>query len=95
MAASKESRKSSPRKTTPPADSSVGKRAGAPRRRTSEQRAAPLTGNARTRFSSDEPRQLIAETAYYKAQRRGFAPGHELEDWVQAEAEVLQRISPA
>ena len=31
---------------------------------------------------------MIAESAYYRAQRRGFAPGHELEDWLQAEAEL-------
>ena len=34
----------------------------------------------------------IAEAAYYRAQRRGFAPGHELDDWVAAEAEVRRRI---
>jgi hypothetical protein len=32
--------------------------------------------------------QLIAEAPYYRAQRRGFVPGHELEDWLAAEAEV-------
>lgn len=26
--------------------------------------------------------------AYYKAQRRNFAPGHDIEDWLDAEAEV-------
>jgi hypothetical protein len=34
----------------------------------------------------------IAEAAYYRAQQRGFAPGHELDDWVAAEAEVRRRI---
>lgn len=29
----------------------------------------------------------IAVAAYYKAQARGFQPGHELEDWLAAEAE--------
>ena len=29
---------------------------------------------------------MIEEAAYYRAERRGFAPGHELEDWLQAEA---------
>ena len=32
--------------------------------------------------------RLIAELAYCKAQQRGFEPGHELEDWLAAEAEV-------
>ncbi|HEY8158601.1 MAG TPA: DUF2934 domain-containing protein [Methylobacter sp.] len=31
----------------------------------------------------------IAELAYYKAESRGFAPGYELEDWLQAEQEFL------
>ena len=31
----------------------------------------------------------IAECAYYKAEKRGFAPGHEMEDWYEAEQEML------
>jgi len=31
----------------------------------------------------------IAEFAYYKAENRGFAPGYELEDWLEAEQEFL------
>lgn len=32
--------------------------------------------------------QMIAEAAYYHAERRGFAPGNEMSDWLQAEADV-------
>lgn len=38
--------------------------------------------------ANDERCRLIAEVAYYRAQARGFAPGHELDDWLQAEAEI-------
>ena len=31
---------------------------------------------------------MVAEAAYYLAQRRGFRPGGELEDWLAAEAEI-------
>ena len=31
----------------------------------------------------------IAELAYYKAERRGFELGHELDDWLEAEREFL------
>jgi hypothetical protein len=31
---------------------------------------------------------MIAEGAYLRAERRGFSPGHEAEDWLAAEAEV-------
>jgi hypothetical protein len=32
--------------------------------------------------------EMIAKAAYYRAERRGFAPGAELEDWLAAEAEI-------
>jgi hypothetical protein len=35
----------------------------------------------------------VAERAYYKAERRGFAPGHELEDWLAAEREVAALLA--
>jgi Protein of unknown function (DUF2934) len=38
---------------------------------------------------------LIAEIAYFRAQSRGFEPGHEEEDWLAAEAEVDRRPSGA
>ena len=33
-------------------------------------------------------RRMTAEAAYFRAERRGFAAGGELADWIQAEAEV-------
>lgn len=35
-----------------------------------------------------ERKLMIAEAAYFRAERHGFTPGHELEDWVAAEHEV-------
>lgn len=32
----------------------------------------------------------VAECAYYKAKARGFEPGHEVEDWLEAETELSQ-----
>jgi Protein of unknown function (DUF2934) len=34
---------------------------------------------------------MIAERAYFKSEQRGFAPGHETEDWLAAEAEIRKR----
>ena len=31
----------------------------------------------------------IAALAYSKAENRGFEPGHELEDWLEAERELI------
>jgi hypothetical protein len=36
---------------------------------------------------------LTAERAYFMAERRGFAPGHELEDWLAAEREVAALLA--
>lgn len=36
---------------------------------------------------------LIAIAAYYRAEKRGFTPGAELQDWFEAEAEIQQRLS--
>lgn len=32
--------------------------------------------------------RMIAEAAYYRAEKRGFAPGADLEDWLAAEREI-------
>jgi len=41
-------------------------------------------------LSGEDRRCLVAEYAYYKAEARGFESGHEVEDWLAAEAEVMQ-----
>ena len=65
--------------------------AKAPRTRTTK--AQPSFGaNARAEVSAEELRKLVSEAAYYRAKQRGFTPGHEEEDWIQAEAEILRRI---
>ncbi|MEO7774167.1 MAG: DUF2934 domain-containing protein [Steroidobacteraceae bacterium] len=36
--------------------------------------------------------RVIAEAAYFKALHRGFASGHELEDWLAAESETRRLL---
>jgi hypothetical protein len=43
-------------------------------------------------ITEDQRRGMIAEAAYLRAERRGFAPGGEHEDWMAAEAEVDQLL---
>jgi len=38
-------------------------------------------------------RAMIAESAYLRAERRGFAPGYEAADWLAAEVEVDTLLS--
>jgi hypothetical protein len=42
--------------------------------------------------SEAELLELISEAAYYRAEKRGFSPGLEHDDWLQAEAEVMARL---
>ncbi|MCX7092526.1 MAG: DUF2934 domain-containing protein [Methylobacter sp.] len=35
----------------------------------------------------------IAEIAFYKAEKRDFKPGHELNDWLEAEREFVEVIT--
>ena len=63
-----------------------GPRSEVPRReRTATAKPAPQRG---MQISADARHTMIAEAAYLRAERRGFAPGHETEDWLAAEIEV-------
>ncbi len=46
-------------------------------------------------LNAQERDRLIAQAAYFRAEKRGFAPGCELQDWIEAEAEVLRLIGGA
>jgi hypothetical protein len=46
-----------------------------------------------TEISAEERLQLIAKAAYFRSERRNFAPGCELDDWLDAETEIKQRLS--
>jgi Protein of unknown function (DUF2934) len=56
--------------------------------RTTESHTAPIEAPRQPadRYAS------IALAAYFRSQHRGFKPGHEMEDWLAAEAEVDQRL---
>ena len=84
MTASKANGPSRARKRAPatPKESEApndGKTASSARRKSSTKPVESFT---------DERRRRIAMAAYYRAERRGFAPGHEVEDWLAAEAEI-------
>jgi hypothetical protein len=37
---------------------------------------------------ADQRHRRISEAAYYRSQRRGFEPGREQDDWLEAEQDV-------
>jgi hypothetical protein len=68
--------------------------AGAVKRRVGKRtRSVQPPGNSIvTRSSANfEPQMreaMIAESAYFRSAHRGFEPGHEIDDWLAAEAEI-------
>ncbi len=51
-----------------------------------------LEGNPEVETMEEQARLMIQEAAYYLAEKRGFSPGHELEDWLRAKKQVLERF---
>jgi hypothetical protein len=50
-------------------------------------------GDGLASLSGDELNAMISRAAYLRAQARGFEPGHEVEDWLTAEAEIRAAMS--
>lgn len=48
----------------------------------------PVTLKPGGDVTPEERWRMVADAAYYRAERRDFAPGYEQEDWLAAEAEV-------
>lgn len=44
-------------------------------------------------FSLEQREAMIRDAAYFHYAQRGYAPGHDLDDWLAAEAEI-ERIAP-
>ncbi len=76
--------------TTPVAKTSAAKaptiKPAAPKRAT-KPKPAPVS-TAPAAVNEDVRRGMIAKSAYLRAEKRGFAPGGEAEDWIAAEKEV-------
>lgn len=62
----------------------------APAKRTTAKKTAPA--GMLLPVSHEERWRMVAEAAYYIAQRRGFVGGDALADWVAAEAEVDAKL---
>ena len=54
--------------------------------------ARPDGAAAASLSEADSRHALIERAAYLRAERRGFATGHELEDWCAAEREIDDQL---
>ena len=55
-------------------------------------KTAPAAGDHR-QLDPKTRHEMIAEAAYYLAEKRGFAPGKELDDWWEAESWIDQYMA--
>jgi len=73
----------------------------APARKAAAPKKAPAVGGAAEPKASAAPAttvhrdEMVRIAAYFRAERRGFAPGYEVADWLEAQAEVDAGVTPA
>jgi hypothetical protein len=58
----------------------------------SEPQSALLPSESPSEVSPELRAAMIQEAAYFKAEKRNFAPGFEAEDWDEAEREVDEKL---
>ena len=46
-------------------------------------------------ISAEERWRMVATAAYHRAEKRGFEPGHEREDWLAAEKQIDAILKPS
>lgn len=73
------------------ADTDVANKEVAPPRAVAVASAAPAPHTLHEKPaapSAEERQRWIATAAYHRAEKRGFAPGYAIQDWLDAEAEI-------
>ena len=56
-------------------------------------KANSLLGSSLAPVTEEMRQAMIAEAAYYIAERRGFGNGHDVEDWLLAETQIDGMLS--
>lgn len=82
----KAARKKATRKKTVAARKAPTRKVAKKTTKPAEQDPSPIT------IAPEERWRMIAIAAYHKAEKRGFAPGNELQDWAEAEKEIDKLI---
>lgn len=87
-----ETRKPARKSRAAAAPKPAAKKASAAGKSPARKPAAPV--RAAIAKSAAEREEMVRTAAYYRAERRGFTPGYEWEDWLAAEAEVSALAGP-
>ena len=74
---------------TAPKAASGSRVTAAPKSRKGDSKNSPVAAPS---VSAEERQRFVAQAAYFRAEKRGFSPGYELQDWFEAEMEVKRLI---
>lgn len=55
----------------------------------------PVSVQHLAKVTPEERLAMVRDAAYYKAEKRNFAPGHEAQDWADAEREIDELLAKA
>ena len=66
----------------------AGKTAATPRKTPAKSSTAATRTRPAAAVTAEQRWRMIADAAFYRAERRGFSPGGEVNDWLEAEAEI-------
>jgi hypothetical protein len=89
------------RRTTAKTPAAATKAPAAPAKKAAAPKTAPAVRQAvepkapAAAATTVERDEMVRIAAYFHAERRGFAPGYEVADWLAAQAEVAERVAPA
>jgi hypothetical protein len=76
------------------APAAPAKKAAAPKKAPAVSRTVEPQPSAAS-VTTVERDEMVRIAAYFRAERRGFAPGYEVADWLAAQTEVAERVAPA
>jgi len=68
------------------------KRTRKPKAESATESVAEMVPEQASVVHHEEFHRHVSEAAYYLAERRGFTPGNEHDDWLQAEAELAAKL---
>ncbi len=96
--------------TTPPVKKAASRKKSAAPRKAAANKAAPKKAASRSsapstettsppvspvNISAEERWRMVATAAYHRAEKRGFEPGQEREDWLAAEKQIDAILKPS
>jgi len=55
---------------------------------TKKPHGSKIGDHAEAQVAPEIRRTMIAEAAYFLAEKRGFSPGDEIQDWLEAESQI-------